>query len=124
MTRVARCKKTIAHWKRMIAWVKSVVADYSVVDVDIMADCIGEDWYSNACSFCSAYSIYGDTWQPTCHPTCPIIAAHYPGCMSRASHWSAVDRTKTWRKWLSAAEKMLAMLEDVLKQEQRRAAKH
>ena len=97
---------TIAHWVRMINWVKSIDLENSIVIMDNMFKSIGESWSGSHCSYCKKYMRGG------CRG-CPL-AKKYGQCddedSSNINMWIKVNRSATWREWLKNAEMFLEQL--------------
>ena len=120
MTRIARCKKAIWHWNRMIAWVKEQ-DPYEVPCDAFMRKHIHQDWYAKSCSFCEV-CLVDDGDEHDCSE-CPIRVAGFLSCMTSRSKWARVQDSSTWDEWLKYANEMLELLKKVLANEQKRAKK-
>ena len=99
---------TIAHWVRMINWVKSIDLenlDDTVIYMNMFAS-IKESWFGMDCSYCKKYARSG------CGG-CPL-ARKYGTCededSSNINMWIKVNRSATWREWLKNAEMFLEQL--------------
>ena len=105
----------IAHWERMIAWVKSIdLENLDDINNDVeMHNNIGESWFSNDCIYCKRY---GDN---DCK-RCPL-AKKYGECLkddnidddTNINGWIKVNSSLTWREWLINAELFLEQLKTV-----------
>ena|SRR3990167_5329394 len=100
--------QTVAHWERMIEWVKRIDLenlDDTVMHTD-MFDSIKESWFCADCSYCKIYIRCG------CRG-CPL-ARKYGGCedndSSNINGWRKVNSSGTWREWLKNAELFLEQL--------------
>jgi hypothetical protein len=105
-------KKSIAHWKRMITWVKEhingVYNVYSSPTRMFMTDQLGEAWTCQFCSLCNKYFDDGCLY-------CPLYIK-YGECDS-SNHenlWGSVNDSKTWTDWIYNAEKFVVQLEGLL----------
>lgn len=93
-------KKSIEHWERMIAWVRTQDPN-AEINAEKMENAIGESWHKTYCSLCQTFNI--KCW------ICPLGQSAGP-CSSWYSPWKYVNNSKTYGEWLSAAEEMLREL--------------
>lgn len=105
MTEKQAIEKSIAHWKRMIEWVKT--KDQKTLPyIEEMYDSIGEYWGGGFCALCSKYYYYN--YENVC-PKCPLDKKGYR-CSINGSPWKNVTLSTTWGEWLINANKMLEVL--------------
>ena len=92
--------KALAHYDRMIAWVKTRPENESPNDEDMIAG-IDENWYGEDCPFCRTY--FNDETDEA-HPRslCPL-SYRYQCC---GGLWVKMDNAETWGEWIAAAEKV------------------
>ena len=100
MTKYYALVGAVAHWERMIAWVKTQDSRYHV-NIDIMHSALRTNWDDNRCdTLCSNYYEGGDC------DDCPMS----PRCDNDQSLWMQFSSDLTWRDWLKTANKMLKKL--------------
>jgi len=102
MTKQQAIRESIAHWERMIAWVKTQPKRKEPDDIK-MTNQIGENWYSDYCPLCSLYHEGGEPCT-----RCPL---HIKWGSKIA--WFLVDISPTWDEWLRHARKMLRQLKSL-----------
>lgn len=102
MTKQQAIKKSIAHWVRMIEWVKKQPKD-ELVSMDKMLVSIKEYWDEEHCYLCKLYV-------RSCN-RCPL-AKTYGSCDAyfTDSVWQKVNTSATWGEWLIHAKVMLKQL--------------
>lgn len=103
-------EESIAHWDRMVAWMKKQKHYYDP-DTDDMRDAIGEHWYGDHCPCCKhAQSLSGRN--DFC-VDCPIVIAGFKNCQEVGNPWLSVAESETNEEWLNNADKMILFLEEV-----------
>lgn len=118
---------SIAHWERMIAWVKTRPPK-EFVSIDAITRELSENWYGNHCAVCKLFSDgkISDNSEGGCYSVyngteynCPMIMPGRPGCNSVVScdhsphSWQRLLNTHTWEQWLFHAKKILKHLKGV-----------
>ncbi len=112
-TEVQAIKNSIAHWERMIEWVKGGNVDIWMVPYqDVMQNAIGESWNDKDCSLCN-WSKSGTKSQHSPCPICPLAKAGHI-CSGGGSLWQYVNNSTTWVSWIENAEVMLKVLKSLL----------
>lgn len=87
-------KQAIAHYDRMIEWAKKQPQRKIPDDCDMLCE-IGENWFSNGCTYCLKY------FDGSCD-TCALQAKR--GCCNGL--WESMNRSETWGTWVKRAEKV------------------
>ena len=93
-------KDAIKHYKRMIKWAKKQPPLEKQRGHKMLKE-MGENWYSESCSYCKNYLI------PPVPPGCwecvgngiPKICCH--------GLWNKMRHASTWGDWITAAKKVL-----------------
>ena len=97
-------EESIAHWKRMIAWVEKQNPDDPSYYNKMFTE-LDEKWHSENCPLCNLFG-------KGCSE-CPL-ARKYHRCGISPNIWIKVSRSKTWGEWLTNAKEMLKQLESLL----------
>ena len=101
MTEVTALKKSIEHWKKMIAWAETRNI-FKCPNMSEMIAAIGQTWRDEYCALCTKYT--GADGGCT---VCPLV----PHCDDdKPSAWSRVAMATTWGEWIYHAYTMLAEL--------------
>lgn len=95
--------ESIAHWERMIAWVKDRNPD-TTARATTMLDAINETWFLSYCPLCKAF-------RPQDCGGCPLGAAGYY-CRNAGSALWRVAAARTWSEWWLQAQEMLRLLRE------------
>ena len=98
-------KKAIAHYDRMIEWAEKQDPKGKAINRK-MQEAIGEEWFSDDCSFCQHYhveSIIG------CDG-CPLFKLQFGCCNGR---WDKLSRSKMWKSWIKNAKSVRAYIKKV-----------
>ena len=90
----------IAHWRRMIKWVK-IQPRNSKVAAEFMLDAIGEDWGGDCCPLCIFHA----------HNCQRCIIK--PNCKAYGSIHHSINDAVCWRNWLVRANDMLKYLKQL-----------
>jgi len=110
MTWKQAIEESIAHWKRMIAWVNKRSGS-AFVDPDQMYKSLGETWGSSDCPLCERASLT----EGMCD-NCPL-ARKYGSCgdEDEKNVWQKVAYSTRWVEWLRHARQMLRQLKSLRK---------
>lgn len=108
-------EKSIEHWERMIAWVKTQPPNKAVSKADMLVE-LGEAPSADFCALCCSIQSCDD---------CPIsihdVACDYynlggngdPDNHNHKSAWDRVYEAHTWAEWLAQARRMLLLLIEI-----------
>lgn len=107
MTKSEAIKDSIAHWKRMIKWVKTQNPK-TITSPTLMNYRIKQDWIDLYCSLCKKY--YNDIDECL---KCPL-AIKYKPCSEKYSSWRMVEMSINWEEWLINAKIMVKQLKSLL----------
>jgi len=104
-----RKEAVIAHYDRMIAWVKTTRKFRQRPKMMDMLSSIGKYWYGEYCLYCKEYSTMGG-----CND-CPLHTdiVGEPSSSNRCccnGLWAKMAKAKTWQTWLKYAEQVRAYI--------------
>lgn len=112
MTKVEAIIDSIAHWERMISWVKQQ-NPLEQINPYIMKDKLGELWDEENCALCK-YST-DEKGKVNC-AMCPL-AKNLVYCNTPDSLWTKIHFSSNWSEWVENAEEMLAILKELFAKE-------
>ena len=110
--------ESIAHYKRMIKWVKTQPETDKPIEY-IMGASIKEIWHGDNCAYCTKYASYSKC---TNHlkfkhlgkiDVCPLLSKDIPWNIDNESLtccnglWYKMHLSITWKEWLSYANKII-----------------
>lgn len=117
-------KESLAHYKRMITWVKTQPETDKPREY-IMDASIKETWHGDNCAYCSRYSSYSKCTNQRLFPNfpdgtvdaCPLRPKEdlFDGDTESDNEslyccgglWQEMHSSKTWKTWLSYARKIV-----------------
>ncbi len=104
---------TLNHWNKMIEWVKKQKMT-GKPNSEKMYEQIGENWYGEYCPLCR--QLRPDKNVSDCIYKCPLGKA-FGVCSNNQSknYWSKIDKSRTWKTWLSNAIKLRRQIKSLLK---------
>lgn len=108
---------SIAHWERMIAWVKTRPPK-EYVSRDSITRELGENWSGYYCAVCKVFVDGCYDFDGCSETVCPMVMPGRPDCGSvtcdeSPNSWNRLCKTHTWEQWLFHAEKILKHLKGV-----------
>jgi hypothetical protein len=108
MTKKQAIKESIAHWKRMINWVKKRPRNWRPCDESMSLE-LGEDWFSASCPLCEIRADNNSCVK------CPLYKK-YGTCLDNdnINAWCKVSDSETKQEWLKYAKIMLGQLRSLL----------
>lgn len=83
-------ERTLAHYDRMILWVKKQNPDENISHIK-MLESLGEHWYCEYCPLCNEVSSCGD---------CPIYKSNEKFFDCFGTPWVKMSNSQTWKEWL------------------------
>lgn len=104
MTREEAIAASVAHWERMIKYMKK---RRRFIDVYTMEMESGEAWLGKDCALCIEYYKSDDT--ENCCTDCPLDGAGHC-CFDDVSLWEKVHHATNRKSRIEAMEDMLAVL--------------
>ncbi len=106
----AQCiELTIAHWERMIAWVKTQFI-FGLCDDELMKRQINESWFGPDCQLCLEFS--DEYFGCICCPLCKKYGNCMHGIKSN-NYWGRVYHSNRWFMWLFYAKRLLKQLKSL-----------
>ncbi len=100
LQKIQALKESIAHWKRMIKWVKRQDPN-GWASSNEMYYKLNETWGASACALCNIFNTIN---RYHCQG-CPIKSD--PRC---CKEYELVDDSNTWKEWLTNSKGMLKLL--------------
>lgn len=101
LQKIQALKESIAHWRRMIKWVKTQnPKDFA--SSKGMYYKLHETWGATNCALCNIFNVAYNHCR-----NCPIRTGD--GCCCK--EYEEVDNSNIWKEWLTSAKGMLKLLE-------------